>query len=89
MGKLRALQELNLNCTGIKELPQGVDRLVNLKNLIMEQMFQLERLPSGTLGNLSHLQCLKVSTLRPVEVQANELEGLWELKENAIQLLDI
>ncbi|GFZ04804.1 hypothetical protein Acr_17g0003760 [Actinidia rufa] len=89
LGKLRALQELNLNCTGIKELPQGVDRLVNLKYLNMERMFQLERLPSGTLGKLSHLQHLKLSTLGPVEVQAKELKGLRELKEISVWLSDI
>ncbi|GFZ04802.1 hypothetical protein Acr_17g0003740 [Actinidia rufa] len=89
LGKLRALQELDLNYTSIKELPEGVDRLVNLKNLNMEQMLELETLPSGILGKLSHLQCLRLSTYGLVEVQAKELEGLRELTETTVKLLDI
>ncbi|XP_057460639.1 probable disease resistance protein At5g63020 [Actinidia eriantha] len=58
LGKLRALQELDLSYTHIKEVPEGVDKLVNLKNLNMEGT-RLERLPSGIiLGKLSHLQRL-------------------------------
>ncbi|GFS29254.1 hypothetical protein Acr_00g0005950 [Actinidia rufa] len=58
LGKLRALQELDLSYTRIKEVPEGVDRLVNLKNLNMEGTERLERLPWGTLCKLSHLQLL-------------------------------
>ncbi|GFZ04800.1 hypothetical protein Acr_17g0003720 [Actinidia rufa] len=59
LGKLRALQELDLSCTHIKEVPEGVDRLVNLKILNMEGTERLERLPSGIiLGKLSYLQRL-------------------------------
>ncbi|XP_057460638.1 probable disease resistance protein At4g27220 [Actinidia eriantha] len=89
LGKLRALQELDLNCTSIKELPEGVDRLVNLKNLNMEQTLELETLPSGILGKLSHLQCLRLSTYGLVEVQAKELEGLRELTEITVRHCDI
>ncbi|GFZ04795.1 hypothetical protein Acr_17g0003670 [Actinidia rufa] len=90
LGKLRALQELDLSYTHIKDVPEGVDRLVNLKILNMEGTERLERLPSGTLGKLSHLQRLGLHfTLGPVEVQAEELERLRELKEIAVQFSDI
>lgn len=56
LGKLRALQELDLSWTRIKEVPQGVDRLVNLKSLTMGWTEKLEMIPSGTLGRLFHLQ---------------------------------
>ncbi|XP_057461261.1 probable disease resistance protein At4g27220 [Actinidia eriantha] len=89
LGKLRALQELDLSYTRIKEVPEGLDRLVNLKNLNMEGTLQLERFPSGTLGKLSHLQRLTLFTLGPVEVQAEELERLRKLKEIILWLSDI
>ncbi|GFZ04793.1 hypothetical protein Acr_17g0003650 [Actinidia rufa] len=94
---MHALYVLDLSENRVLEkLPNSVSDLENVTALMlqdsgqpqnqnMELTFQLERLPSGTLGKLSHLQRLKLSTLGPIEVQAKELEGLRELKEIAVQ----
>ncbi|THF99515.1 hypothetical protein TEA_002967 [Camellia sinensis var. sinensis] len=90
LGKLRALEELDLSFTGIEEVPQGVGMLVNLKNLNMEGTEKLEKIPSGTLSKLSHLQCLELQCrLRPVKIQAEELEELTKLEEFNVHLDDV
>ncbi|GMP65681.1 hypothetical protein CsSME_00026374 [Camellia sinensis var. sinensis] len=88
LGKLRALEELDLSGTGIREVPQGVDTLVNLKNLNMEDTNWLE-ISGGTLSRLSHLQSLGLRcTSVPVEIQV-ELEGLTKLEEFNVHLADV
>ncbi|CAL5402942.1 unnamed protein product [Camellia sinensis] len=87
LGKLRALEELDLSFTRIKEVPQGVDMLVNLRSLNMENTC-LEKITSGTLSRLSHLQLLRLQGTR-VEIQAaEELEGLTKLEELEVHLGD-
>ncbi|KAL7186364.1 hypothetical protein ACSBR2_028164 [Camellia fascicularis] len=88
LGKLRALEDLDLSFTSIEEVPQGVDMLVNLRSLNMEDAF-LEKIPSGTLSRLSHLQLLRLQG-KPVEIQAaEELEGLPKLEELYVHLGDV
>ncbi|CAL5341899.1 unnamed protein product [Camellia sinensis] len=89
LGKLRALEELDLRRTIIREVPQGVDMLVNLRSLNMENKYRLEKIPSGTLSRLSHLQLLRLGHT-PVEIQAaEELEGLTKLEELDVRLGDV
>ncbi|KAL7188832.1 hypothetical protein ACSBR1_038649 [Camellia fascicularis] len=85
--KLTALRELDLSWTRIKRVPQGVDRLVNLENLNMAWTKQLELIPSGTLGKLSHLQHVRLHCeSEPGKIKAKEFEGLKGLKEFVVQL---
>lgn len=88
LDKLGALEELDLSCTRIKEGPQGVDMLVNLRSLNMENTW-LEKIPSGTLSRLSHLQLLRLQGT-PVEIQAaEELEGMTKLEELDVYVVDV
>ncbi|KAL7251499.1 hypothetical protein ACSBR1_013351 [Camellia fascicularis] len=73
LGKLRALQELDLSWTRIKEVPQGVDRRAG-----DDTKWDIRQaLPSPT----GHTYCKSV----PVE----ELEGLRELEEIFVKLYDV
>ncbi|KAI3463883.1 hypothetical protein Pfo_020546 [Paulownia fortunei] len=51
LGKLKALRELDLSYIEIKEVPQVLEKLVNLKRLSLEGAYRLEMLPTGLLLN--------------------------------------
>ncbi|GKV02980.1 hypothetical protein SLEP1_g15351 [Rubroshorea leprosula] len=57
LAKLKALKKLDLNGTGIENVPQGLEMLVNLQYLNLDCPNQVE-LPIGVLCNLTHLQFL-------------------------------
>ncbi|KAL3530101.1 hypothetical protein ACH5RR_009423 [Cinchona calisaya] len=76
--KLKALRELDLSDTKISNVPEGLERLVNLKCLNMVHT-NLVTIPEGILSKLSCLQSLGVP--RHVEVQVQELEALKNLEE--------
>ncbi|THG22939.1 hypothetical protein TEA_019556 [Camellia sinensis var. sinensis] len=89
LGKLRALEELDLSFTRINRLPQGVDMLVNLKNLNMNGTHMLGNIPSRTFTRLSYLQLLRLERT-PVQIRAaEELEGLTKLEEIDAYLKDV
>ncbi|KAG6390527.1 hypothetical protein SASPL_148265 [Salvia splendens] len=78
LGEMNELRELNLSYTAIKEVPQGVGELFNLKFLALDAR-ELEMLPRGLflkLGNLQHLEL-------PFHMQVviDEIENLKLLEE--------
>ncbi|GKV45799.1 hypothetical protein SLEP1_g52843 [Rubroshorea leprosula] len=65
LSNLGGLKKLNLFGTSIKELPQGLNMLTNLKYLWLGGM--LSDIPDGLLRNLSKLQCLGVEGTIPLK----------------------
>ncbi|GKV45789.1 hypothetical protein SLEP1_g52833 [Rubroshorea leprosula] len=65
LSNLGDLKRLNLYGTSIKELPQGLNMLTNLKYLWLSGMFF--DIPDGLLRNLSKLQCLGVDGTIPLK----------------------
>ncbi|PHT52192.1 hypothetical protein CQW23_06654 [Capsicum baccatum] len=59
LGKLKNLRVLDVFCTGIKEVPQGMENLVKLKFLDMDET-GLDELPKEILPKLSQLQYLNL-----------------------------
>ncbi|GKV42018.1 hypothetical protein SLEP1_g49477 [Rubroshorea leprosula] len=78
LSNLGGLKKLNLYGTSIKELPQGLNMLTNLKYLWLGRMSS--DIPDGLLRNLSKLQCLRVDgtiSLKWVEIgRLSKLESL-------------
>ncbi|GLT31583.1 hypothetical protein SLA2020_063120 [Shorea laevis] len=65
LSNLGGLKKLNLYGTSIKELPQGLNMLTNLKYLWLGGM--LSDIPNGLLRNLSKLQYLGVDLRIPLK----------------------
>ncbi|GKV42008.1 hypothetical protein SLEP1_g49470 [Rubroshorea leprosula] len=65
LSNLGGLKKLSLYGTSIKELPQGLNMLTNLKYLWLGGM--LSDIPDGLLRNLSKLQCLGVEGTIPLK----------------------
>ncbi|CAI9760443.1 unnamed protein product [Fraxinus pennsylvanica] len=78
LGNLKALRDLDISKTGVKEIPQGMESLTNLKRLDTFDSC-IETIPSGMLHGLSNLQRLTLpkSIIVPIE----EVEGLKQLEE--------
>ncbi|GKV51229.1 hypothetical protein SLEP1_g57898 [Rubroshorea leprosula] len=74
LSNLGGLKKLNLYGTAIKELPQGLNMLTNLKWLRLGRT--LSDIPDGLLGNLSSLQCLRVAE-RTIASRWEEI-GRWK-----------
>ncbi|TYI07692.1 hypothetical protein ES332_A10G244200v1 [Gossypium tomentosum] len=75
--KLQALKKLDLGFSGIDEIPQGLEMLVNLRYLNLEFTSHRMRIPSGSLSKLCRLQYLTIhSKLRSAEElrELNKLE---------------
>ncbi|TYH00100.1 hypothetical protein ES288_A10G247800v1 [Gossypium darwinii] len=75
--KLQALKKLDLGFSGIDEIPQGLEMLVNLRYLNLEFTSHRMRIPSGSLSKLYRLQYLTIhSKLRSAEElrELNKLE---------------
>ena len=78
------LRKLDLSKTGITEVPDGLEMLVNLTYLDLDAD-NLEIMPLGILPKLSHLQSLRISY--EVTVKGEEIERLKKL-ENVRVLFD-
>ncbi|KAG6388539.1 hypothetical protein SASPL_149967 [Salvia splendens] len=78
LGEMKELRELNLSNTAIKEVPQGVGELFNLKFLALN-VRTLEMLPRGLFLKLGKLQHLELP-LR-IQVVIEEIENLKLLEE--------
>ncbi|KAG8480545.1 hypothetical protein CXB51_024596 [Gossypium anomalum] len=75
--KLQASKKLDLGLSGIGEIPQGLEMLVNLRYLNLERTTHLTGIPTGTLSKLCRLQYLAIhSKLRSAEElrELNKLE---------------
>lgn len=78
LGKLKALRELDLYHTAIKNVPEGMERLVNLNCLNVDST-GLRMIPDGTIYKLSRLQSLRIP--EDVVVRIEELKALKHLEE--------
>ncbi|CAI9760445.1 unnamed protein product [Fraxinus pennsylvanica] len=78
LGNLKALKELDLSYTGIKDIPQSVESLTDLKCLDTVGS-QIETIPTGILPGLSLLQRLTLPTWMTIPIE--EVAGLKQLEE--------
>ncbi|KAK5786793.1 hypothetical protein PVK06_041438 [Gossypium arboreum] len=70
--ELQALKKLNLRSTAIKEIPQGLEMLVNLRYLNLGCTRRLKEIPTGLLSKLCRLQYL---------VRHSKLKNTEEVRE--------
>ncbi|XP_027172006.1 putative disease resistance protein At4g10780 [Coffea eugenioides] len=81
LGKLKQLRDLDLSWTGIWDLPQGWESLINLERLNLNQCWVFRRkiiIPKGTFSQFHRLQRL---LLPPYDrVQVMDLEVLNQLE---------
>ncbi|KAG6388537.1 hypothetical protein SASPL_149965 [Salvia splendens] len=78
LGEMEELKELDLSETDIREVPQGVEELFNLKFLALDAR-KLEMLPRGLFLKLEKLQHLELPL--HLEVEVEEIENLKLLEE--------
>ncbi|KAL7206195.1 hypothetical protein ACSBR2_018997 [Camellia fascicularis] len=87
--KLKALKEFKLNRSLIGEVPQGMEELVNLRNLDLSFNKSLHMLPCWNLCGLSQLQILRIEGSGAF-VSAQEVFGyLTQLKVLGAQFLNV
>ncbi|XP_022734760.1 probable disease resistance protein At4g27220 [Durio zibethinus] len=77
LSKLLALKKLDLGGTLIKEIPQGLEMLVNLRYLNLRHTKYLEEIPNGLLPKLCRLQYLAIY---PASTPAKEIRELNKLE---------
>ncbi|XP_051133279.1 probable disease resistance protein At4g27220 [Andrographis paniculata] len=78
LGNLKDLRELDISFTSVKELPFGMQELVNLECLKIDSR-KLEKVPSNLLVNFKKLQCLHLPS--HIEAPMTEVEKLEQLEE--------
>ena len=90
LANLRALRSLDCRDIGIKEVPQGLEMLVNLRYLDLHCKL-LKTIPDGILPRLSHLQDLALPLYysRTLKVNVEELASLRKLENFEASFLDI
>ncbi|KAF3438297.1 hypothetical protein FNV43_RR21059 [Rhamnella rubrinervis] len=74
---LKALRRLDLFRTGVRELPQGIDTLTNLRYL--DLTCHIKVIPDGILCKLSNLQYLVLCT-EAFPIRAEEIASLRKLE---------
>ncbi|KAL1174849.1 hypothetical protein V6Z11_A04G045200 [Gossypium hirsutum] len=81
LSMLQELKKLDLSMTNIEEVPEGIDMLIKLRYLDLENMFTLKGIPAGLLPKLVHLQhlCLGVEKEK-ISLKAEEMEPLKKLE---------
>jgi hypothetical protein len=83
--KLKELKRLDLFCTPLEKMPQGMECLTNLRYLRMSGCGEKE-FPSGILPKLSHLQVFVLHEFSidliyaPITVKGNEVGSLRNLE---------
>ncbi|KAK8503413.1 hypothetical protein V6N12_034808 [Hibiscus sabdariffa] len=78
LSKIQGLKKLDLHRTKIEEIPQGMDRLVDLRYLDLEGI-NLKDIPAGLVSKLSCLQHLKID-LRNASAGIEEVMTLANLE---------
>ncbi|EXB37703.1 Disease resistance protein [Morus notabilis] len=87
--KLTALGRLDLENSGIKEVPQGMEKLINLRYLDLHAP-NLKVFPVGTLPKLSRLRYFVIYGLsNTLKVKGKEVASLKKLETFAGQFYDI
>ncbi|KAK8333948.1 hypothetical protein V6Z11_A10G240300 [Gossypium hirsutum] len=76
LSKLQALKKLDLRRSGIEEIPQGLEILVNLRYLNLQRTSRLIEIPTGTLSKLCRLQYLAIHFKLESEEELRELNKL-------------
>ncbi|KAA8535623.1 hypothetical protein F0562_030626 [Nyssa sinensis] len=82
---LKKLRELDLQGSGVRAVPEGLEGLVNLKRLDLCDASRIQTIPTGLLPNISHLQCLRLDNCMQVNVQTGELSSLGQLEMLGVQ----
>ncbi|CAL5377560.1 unnamed protein product [Camellia sinensis] len=85
--KLKTLKELKLNKSQIVEVPQGIEELVNLKNLDLSRNYRLHMFASWKLCRHTQLQSLRLHGT--TKVSAKELLCLTQLKSLSVQFQNV
>ncbi|KAL4309872.1 hypothetical protein GQ457_01G047680 [Hibiscus cannabinus] len=75
LSKLQRLKKLDLYHTAIEEVPQGMDMLVDLRFLDLEDT-NLKDIPAGLVSKLSRLQHLKLGNAKASVEEVMTLENL-------------
>lgn len=89
LAKLTALRRLDLANSGIKEVPQGTEMLINLRYLDLHAP-NLKIFPIGTLPKLSRLQYLVIYGLsKTLKLKGEEVASLRKLGTFAGQFFDV
>ncbi|KAK8589056.1 hypothetical protein V6N13_087934 [Hibiscus sabdariffa] len=65
LSKLQALKKLDIDCSGVKEIPEGLEMLLNLKYLNLGGPFK--DIPIGLLSKLFRLQYLAIHSILNAE----------------------
>ncbi|XP_022881402.1 probable disease resistance protein At5g63020 [Olea europaea var. sylvestris] len=78
LGNLKELKELGLRLTSIKEIPEGMKSLTNLKCLDTVDSY-IATIPTGTLQRLSLLQHLMLPFRTTIPIE--EVAGLKQLED--------
>ncbi|KAK8647852.1 hypothetical protein V6N13_121576 [Hibiscus sabdariffa] len=94
LGKLKALEILSLNRSGIIELPNEIGDLENLRLLDLSNCACLQRIPPNLLGRLSNLEEVYLHGCRSIKwatenssAEEERYSSLWEL--NLLPKLDV
>ncbi|KAA8535640.1 hypothetical protein F0562_030643 [Nyssa sinensis] len=91
LADLKELMELDLHNCGMVVVPEGLERLVNLKRLdLFQARLELgtKSIPTGLLPNLSGLQCLRLDNYF-FDVQTEELISLKQLEMLGVLFFDL
>uniref|UniRef100_A0A2N9GMP2 Disease resistance protein At4g27190-like leucine-rich repeats domain-containing protein n=1 Tax=Fagus sylvatica TaxID=28930 RepID=A0A2N9GMP2_FAGSY len=88
LAKLTALRKLDISNSGIKEIPHGLEMLVNLRYLGLNAHY-LEKMPLGILPKLTQLQVLKLNWLSDSSRNGEEIVKLKKLEYLKGQFYDI
>ncbi|GMI79485.1 hypothetical protein like AT4G27190 [Hibiscus trionum] len=80
LSNLQVLKKLDLRRTKIKEIPQGMENLVSLEYLNLDDCRNLTEIPNGILSRLSCLQYLMVGETLISGEEAGGLEKLETLE---------
>ncbi|GLU14678.1 hypothetical protein SLE2022_312340 [Rubroshorea leprosula] len=78
LSNCQAMTKLDFNRSGIEEIPEGMEMLVNLKYLDL-RFTKIRRLPEGILQKLSCLQILALK-IDGVQVKGEDLRSLEKLE---------